>query len=260
MTTTPTNTMLGRLREGRSALGAWMFLREPLVATAAAGLDYDYVCIDMQHGLQDFGEVAQMLFATIAGSATPIVRTPSNEPGLVGRLLDAGALGVVFPMINTAADAELAVASCRYAPAGTRSLGPVGAGIRYGPEYVTRANGEVLAIPMIETKQAVGNLDEILSLDGVDVIYVGPADLSLSLGLAPGLDNAHADFDAAIEAIIDACARHGVVPGIHCSPELAAKRYEQGFRMLSVGYDFGPVMAALRDDLATARAAIEGAG
>ena len=99
------------------------------------------------------------------------------------------------------------------------------------------------------------HLDDILAVDGVDVIYVGPADLALSYGLAPGMDNTDPVYVEAIDTILAGCARHGVVPGIHCSPELAAKRFGQGFRMLSVGYDYGPVMAALRKDLATSRAA-----
>jgi 4-hydroxy-2-oxoheptanedioate aldolase len=249
------NHMLARLGEGATVLGAWMFLREPLVAKAAADLDYDYVCIDMQHGLHDFGEVATMLAATAGSPATPVVRTPWNEPGLVGRLLDAGALGIIFPMVNTRADAERAVSACRYAPDGARSLGPIGAIVRYGPGYFPSANAQVAAIPMIETAEAVANLDDILSVPGINAIYVGPADLSLTLGLPPGLDNDDPAFTDAIATIVAGCERHGVIPGIHCSPELAGKRAEQGFRMLSVGYDFGPVMAALRADLSTARAA-----
>ncbi len=249
------NTMLETLASGGTALGAWMFLREPLIASAAAQMEYDYVCIDMQHGLQDYGDVTAMLSATAAGGATPIVRTPWNEPGMIGRLLDAGALGIIVPMVNTKAEAEMAAKACRYAPVGFRSMGPVGAGVRHGGDYFAKANTEVAIIPMIETAQAVSNLDDILSVPGVDTIYVGPADLSLTLGLGPGLDNADPKFTEAIDTILAGCKKHGVTPGIHCSPELAGKRFDQGFRLLSIGYDFGPVTAALRTDLATARAA-----
>lgn len=251
------NSMAATLAGGGTALGAWMMLREPLVAAAAANLDYDYLCIDAQHGIQDFGEVVTMLQATTAGSSTPIVRTPWNEPGLIGRFLDAGALGIIVPMVNTREQAEAAVKACRYAPAGSRSMGPVGAGVRHGSDYFAKANEEILVIPMIETAEAVSNVDDILSVDGVDTIYVGPADLSLTLGLGPGLDNDDPAFVEAIDTILAACGRHGVTPGIHCSPPLAGKRHEQGFRMLSVGYDFGPVMAALRADIKTSRGAIQ---
>ncbi len=253
------NTMAETLAEGGIALGAWMFLREPVIAEAAASLDYSYVCIDMQHGLQDFGDVTAMLTATARTGATPIVRTPWNEPGLVGRLLDAGALGVIFPMINTPEEASRAVEACRYAPDGTRSMGPIGAMVRHGGSYFRSANTQVLPIAMIETKQALDNLDEILAVDGVDTIYVGPADLGLSLGLRPGMDSDDPAFVDAIDMIIDACGRHGVTPGIHCSPELAEKRARQGFKMITVGYDYGPVLAALGADLEAARAGVANA-
>lgn len=249
------NAFQKRLADGKTALGAWMMLREPLVAEAAANMAYDYLCVDMQHGLQDFRDVVEMLQATAAGGATPIVRTPANDPTLVGRLLDAGAMGIIFPMINTGAQAELAVSGCRYAPMGTRSMGPVGAMTRHGGDYFGKANELTSVIAMIETAEAVGNIDDILSVDGIDTIYVGPSDLSLTLGLPPGLDNDDPKFAESIDIILAACEKHNVAPGIHCSPELAGKRREQGFRMLSVGYDFGPVMAALRADLKTARTA-----
>lgn len=251
-----TNLLRDKLAGGGTALGAWMFLREPMLAHSAARLDYDYVCVDVQHGLQSFDDVTAMLAAAAGGSATPIVRTPWNEPGLVGRFLDAGALGIIFPMINTAEDAARAVSACRYPPAGERSLGPIGAGLLHGGDYVPTANDSVLVIPMIETITAVENLDEILAVDGVDHIYVGPADLGFSMGLRPGLDSDDAAYGEAIATIVAGCERHGVVPGIHCSPELAAKRAGQGFRFLSVGYDFGPAMAALRNDLKASQDAI----
>lgn len=250
------NTLASTLDEGRIALGAWMFLREPLLAEAAATLEYSYVCIDMQHGLQDFGDVTAMLAATARAGATPIVRTPWNEPGLVGRFLDAGALGIIFPMINSPEEAARAVAACRYAPDGNRSMGPIGAMVRHGGSYFRAANTQVLPIAMIETKQALDALDDILAVEGVDTIYVGPADLGLSLGLAPGLDSDDPVFVDAIGQIIEACARHGVTPGIHCSPELAGKRADQGFKMITVGYDYGPALAALGADLRASKAAV----
>jgi 4-hydroxy-2-oxoheptanedioate aldolase len=251
-----TNLLQDNLGAGRTALGAWMFLREPALAHAAARLEYDYVCIDVQHGLQSFDDVTAMLAAIAGGTATPMVRTPWNEPGLVGRFLDAGALGIIFPMIDSADDARRAVAACRYAPDGERSLGPIGAGLLHGPDYGPMANDVVMPIPMIETASALEHLDEILAVDGVDTIYVGPADLALSMGLRPGLDNDDPSYGEAITAIVEGCRRHGVVPGIHCSPQLADKRAAQGFRMLSVGYDFGPAMAALRADLQVAQGAV----
>ncbi|MGI9596304.1 MAG: HpcH/HpaI aldolase family protein [Acidimicrobiales bacterium] len=248
------NAMLEKFASGETALGAWMMMRDPLVAMMAANLDYDYLCIDMQHGLHDYGDVLAGLQASVRSSVTPIARTPANEPGVVGRLLDAGALGIIFPMINTRDQAEQAVASCRFAPTGSRSMGPVGAMTLHGTDYFGKSNDEVAVIPMIETAEAVGNLDEILAVPGVAAAYVGPSDLSLTLGLPPGLDSDDPAFTGAIDAVLTGCSKHGVVAGMHCSPELAAKRHEQGFRMLSVGHDFGPIMAALRNDLKSSRA------
>ncbi len=248
------NGMLEKFASGDTALGAWMMMRDPLVAMMAANLDYDYLCIDMQHGLHGYADVLAGLQATARSTVTPIARTPANEPGVVGRLLDGGALGIIFPMINNREQAEQAVSSCRFAPEGSRSMGPVGAMTLHGADYFPRSNEEVAVIPMIETAEAVSNLDDILSVPGVAAAYVGPSDLSLTLGLPPGLDSDDAKFTEAIDAVIAGCRNHGVVPGIHCSPELAGKRHEQGFRMLSVGHDFGPMMAALRKDLKTSRA------
>lgn len=247
------NNLLAKFASGETALGAWMMLREPLVTSAATNLDYDYLCVDMQHGVQDYSDVTAHLTAAARSSVTPIARTPGNDPSIVGRLLDAGALGIIFPMVNTVEQAERAVAACKYAPAGNRSMGPIGAMTLHGADYFGKANDSVAVIPMIETAEAVSNLDGILAVPGVDAIYVGPSDLSLTLGLPPGLDNDDSNFVEAIDAILAGCKKHGVVPGIHCSPKMAAKRHEQGFRMLTVGYDFEPVMTALRADLETSR-------
>lgn len=248
------NNLLAKFSSGETALGAWMMLREPLVSSAATNLDYDYLCVDMQHGVQDYSDVTAHLTAASRSSVTPIARTPANDPSIVGRLLDAGALGIIFPMVNTVEQAERAVAACKYAPVGSRSMGPIGAMTLHGNDYFGKANDAVAVIPMIETAEAVGNLDGILAVSGVDAIYVGPSDLSLTLGLPPGLDNADPKFVEAIDTILAGCEKHGVVPGIHCSPAMAGKRHEQGFRMLTVGYDFEPVMTALRTDLKASRA------
>jgi 4-hydroxy-2-oxoheptanedioate aldolase len=245
-----------RWRDGVTALGAWMFLREPLLTEAAGDAGYDYVCIDMQHGLASFGDAVAMLQGLGRAAATPVVRVPWNEPGVIGRVLDAGAMGVIIPMVNSADDAARAVAACRYAPVGTRSVGPIAAMVRHGSRYLGTANERVACIPMIETAEAVGRIDEILAVPGIDAVYVGPADLSMTLGLAPLMDHDDARFRNALATIVDACSRHGVVPGVHASAALAGARAEQGFRMITVGYDQMPVVAALRADLASSRSAV----
>jgi 4-hydroxy-2-oxoheptanedioate aldolase len=171
-------------------------------------------------------------------------------------MLDAGSLGVIIPMVNTAARAAAAVAACRYAPVGNRSVGPIGAMTRHGSGYFRWANERVACLLMIETIEAVENIDEILQVPGIDGIYVGPADLALTLGLAPHMDHADERFQSALATVLDACRRHGVVAGIQSSPAIAETRAKQGFQMITVGYDQAPVVAALRADLATSRAAV----
>jgi 4-hydroxy-2-oxoheptanedioate aldolase len=245
-----------RWTNGGHTIGSWLAWREPQLAEIAATSGYDYVCIDMQHGLMDLDLMSTMVANVARTDAVPMVRVPWNEPGVIGRALDAGALAIVIPMVNTAEQAAQAVSSCRYAPAGSRSYGPVVPNNRFGPNYPAQANEQIAVIPMIETVEAINNLDEILSVPGVDAVYVGPTDLSLSLGLAPIMDHDGGPFEDALLKVVDACNRHGVVPGIHANPLLATKRYAQGFRMLTVGYEIFAAIGALRADGKTARTAI----
>ena len=184
-------------RDGGGAIGAWLSLRDPFLAEVAATAGYDYVCIDMQHGLADLAQTVTMLHAMARTPAVPLVRVPWNETGIIGRVLDAGALGVIIPMVNTPDEARRAVDACRYAPAGTRSFGPLGAAVRHGADYALEANDAVACIPMIETRQAIESIDEILAVPGIDAAYVGPADLALTYGLPPAIDNPGEPFDGA---------------------------------------------------------------
>ncbi len=243
-------------RGGGTALGAWISLRESILAEAAANSGFDYVCIDMQHGLADYADVVTMLHSMARLPTVPIVRVPWNEQGIIGRVLDAGALGVIIPMVNSPEEARRAVAACRYAPKGARSFGPLTAAIRHGGGYFGGADDAVACIPMIETRQAVEAIDDILAVEGIDAVYIGPADLSITYGLPPGVDNPGEPFDGALARVLDSCQRHGVVPGIHSIAALAAKRQQSGFRMITVGNDAGAAMAGLRADATSARKAI----
>jgi 4-hydroxy-2-oxoheptanedioate aldolase len=234
-------------------LGAWMFLREPMTAEAAARAGYDYVVVDMQHGIASESEMLAMIQATEAAGAIPVVRVAHNDPTSIGRALDAGALAVIVPMVNDPESAAAAVAACRYAPEGSRSYGPVAAISRYSDDYARVANRTVACIIMIETKEAVERIDSILAVPGIDGVYVGPVDLSLTLGLPPGTDHEHEGFASAIRSIVEACERHGIVPGIHAEAALAAKWRAAGFRLITVGYDQFAVLAGLRSDLAQAQ-------
>jgi 4-hydroxy-2-oxoheptanedioate aldolase len=215
---------------------------------------FDWVCVDMQHGLIDYQVGLTMLQAISNGESVPIVRVPWNEPGIIMKSLDAGAYGVIVPMVNDRAQAEAAVAACRYAPAGMRSYGPTRAALVAGRDYYPKANDEVLCIVMIETREAIENVDDILSVPGVDVAYVGPSDLGVSLGVGPGYDNPAPEFASAIDTLLAACERHRVVPGVHAGlPEVALKRIEQGFRFVEMCDDAGLLMRGAAEALGAVR-------
>lgn len=230
------NSLKQAWQDGKTAHGGWLSLYDAFAASVMGGVGFDYLVVDMQHGLADYTQATRLLHSVVSSASVPMVRVPGNDPAIIGRVLDAGALGIIVPMVNSAEEAAAAVRACRYAPDGTRSWGPLLAA-RLHDEYQTAAaNDSILCIPMIETARAVAAIDDILAVPGIDAIYVGPADLSLTYGLPPAGDNAGPFVDA-LETVIEACTRHGVVPGIHANPELAARRREQGFRMITVGSD-----------------------
>lgn len=248
----------GRLREqwalGEVTLGGWMLSADGLVAATVGALGFDYVGVDVQHGAAT-QTTAPGLIAALGQRTTPLVRVSENRAAVIGAALDGGALGVIVPLVETAAEARAAVAACRYPPDGLRSFGPAHARLMWGSDYGSVANDLVACIPMIETSLGVKNVDEIMAVPGVDAVYVGPADLSLSLGLAPLLDQAEPTFTEALTTITAAARRHGVIAGVHASAALAPRRLEQGFSMITVCVDHALLGEALRSTLAVAREA-----
>ena len=237
------NTVKRLWSQGKHTVGAWLSIPDAFSTEVMAQIGFDWLCIDMQHGLMSYTQALAMLQAISTTDVVPIARVPWNEPSIIMKMLDAGAWGVVVPLINTRADAEAAVAACRYPPLGIRSFGPTRASVYAGADYASRANDEVLCIVMIETKQALDNLDEIMSVPGVDACYIGPADLSFALGLPPRMDNEEPSHVAAVARILEAARRHGVVPGIHTGgPAFAARCIKQGFQMVTLTSD-GSAMA-----------------
>jgi 4-hydroxy-2-oxoheptanedioate aldolase len=242
--------MKQRWSTGDAGVGLWLTVPDSSIAEHLGTLDPAYLVVDMQHGVIDYSDVRHLFQAIQRSAATPLIRVPWNEPGIIGKVLDAGALGVIIPMVNTVEEAERAVASCFYQPKGSRSHGPVRAGIAHGDGYATEANDQVACIVMIETVQAITNIDDILAVPGIDAVYVGPADLSRTLGLAPQGDHDDPSFVEAIDTILAACANAGVAPGIHANPALIEKRLSQGFQMVTATSDLLAVMAGARAALA----------
>ena len=258
MTTNFAPTLREHWALGVTTIGTWLTLPSAVSAEIAGGAGFHYACIDMQHGVIDYQMAVSLTQAVVLGGGHAIARVPWNEPGIIGKVLDAGIEGAIVPMVNTAAEAELVVRSARYAPLGSRSYGPALAGMRR-PNYFEWATTGIAVIPMIETTEALNNLDEILQVPGIDAIYVGPADLSVSLGLKPANNDGEALFDDALAAIVSACNNHGIVPGIHTTTQFVAKRLEQGFRMVTVSNDMIALRAQLTAELAAAKGAVPNA-
>jgi 4-hydroxy-2-oxoheptanedioate aldolase len=182
------NTLRQIWRRGEAAVNGWLSIPSAFSAEVMAHQGFDSLTIDMQHGVVDYQVAVTMLQAVSTTPIVPLARVPWNDPAWIMKILDAGAYGIICPMINTRADAEALVAACKYAPRGYRSWGPVRALIYAGADYKDHADEQLLVMPMIETAEAVKNLDEILDVPGVDAVYVGPADLSLTLGCTPKLE------------------------------------------------------------------------
>jgi 4-hydroxy-2-oxoheptanedioate aldolase len=233
------NALKKKIADGVRCLGGWVAIPSSYATEVYAAQGWDYVNLDMQHGSIDLGNVVPLLQAiAAAGDATPTVRVPWNDPSYIMRVLDAGAYGVICPMINTRAEAEALVRAGRYPPMGERSFGPFRAAQYGGPDYWHHANDEVLLLAMIETRRGVENLPEILSVKGLDGVYIGPSDLSLSLGKPPTLDPGDPTVLEAMAAILRETRQRGLIAGVHTDgPKTAAKRFAEGFHYCTLMND-----------------------
>jgi 4-hydroxy-2-oxoheptanedioate aldolase len=254
-----TNQVKEKLKRGEPALGAWLSLPSIASARIMARLGFDWLVVDMEHSAQHPALMADMVATIVdAGTSAPLVRIPANSVEWFKWALDAGAWGVVVPMVNTGEEAQRAVQHAKYPLLGTRSIGgafaPYGFGITDWPEYARTANDETMVIVQIESAQALENLDEILSLPGIDVAFVGPNDLHAQLGLTPSSEGTEAPFVDALERIKAGARKHRVAPGIFsANGEAAAERLRQGFQMISVTSDISSMIAAATRNLRAAR-------
>ena len=248
------NTMLRRWRSGEKTIGAWLMSPSEHTAEAMAHVGFDWLCVDMQHGLIDYADAVGMMRAISTTNTVPIVRVPWNDPAIIMKVLDAGAYGVVVPLVNNREEAERAVWACRYPPSGGRSSGPIRAAMYGGEGYQLGANEEIAVICMIETAEALENLDEIMAVEGVDCAYIGPSDLAYALGMQPTGDNADPKHQQTMLQILEACRRHGVAPGAHtASLEYTTKWLEAGFQMVTLGADVNFMLRQASSDLDAAR-------
>ena len=233
--------MKNRLREtwaaGKPALNGWLGIPSTFSAEIMSKQDFDSITIDLQHGLTDYSIAVPMMQAMSAGDATMLCRVPWLEAGIIMKLLDAGAMGIICPMINTRAEAEAFVGATRYAPDGYRSSGPVRAGIIY-PDYHNQANTQIISMAMIETVEAVANVEEICATPGLTGIYVGPSDLAISMGEGPGLERPAGQVYDAIQHVLETAKKAGIKAGLHCmAPSYIKEMYACGFDFASLSND-----------------------
>jgi 4-hydroxy-2-oxoheptanedioate aldolase len=239
---------------GEAVVNGWLSIPSSFSAEVMANQGFDSLTVDMQHGVIDYQVAVTMLQGISTTGAMPMARVPWNDPARLMKILDAGAYGVICPMFNTRAEAEALVRACKYPPRGYRSWGPVRASIYAGADYGDHANDDIVVMPMIETAEAMKNLDDILSVPGVDGAYVGPSDLSLALGLKPRLDQTDAPVVEAQQKIAEACKRHGVVAGIHNSTATyALKMIAQGYQFVTLASDSRHMAMKAAEEVAVVR-------
>lgn len=241
--------------EGRAVVNGWLAIPSAFSAEMFAQAGWDSVTVDMQHGVQDYQSCIACFQGMQPHGVTPMVRVPWNEPGIIGKVLDAGAYGVICPMVNTPQQAAAMVSSAKYPPEGTRSNGPIRAGLYgEGGAYQDTANREILVIPMIETKEAVENIDAILDVPGIDGIYIGPSDLGLSYGMKPKLDREEPEILRIYETLLAACAKRKIMPGLHNGTGAYAHRMiGMGFKLVTIANDVGLMVNAARAAVKEAR-------
>jgi 4-hydroxy-2-oxoheptanedioate aldolase len=252
------NKLKARIAAGKAAVNGWLAIPSGFSAEVMAQCGWDSVTVDLQHGVQDYQSMVQCFQAMQAHPITPLVRVPWNEPGIIGKCLDGGAMGIICPMVNNAAEAKALADASLYPPAGKRSNGPIRAAM-YGEasSYQATANTEVLVIAMIETQAGIDNIDEILSVPGISGIYIGPSDMGLALGMIPILDREEPVILEIYDKLLASCKKHGKIAGLHNgTASYAARMIQKGFRFVTIANDSGLMARAAREAvLATRKAA-----
>lgn len=232
------NKIKSDLLTGKTIFTGWLHIPSLWSAEIMGQAGWDSVAVDMQHGLMGMETAIKMMQVISSTPAIPLARCNWNDKGSIMKLLDGGAYGIICPMINSKTECEQFVGACKYPPAGYRSFGPTRGRVYGGSDYGEHANSEILTLAMIETKEAVAQIDEILSVEGLDGIFVGSGDLKLSLTGKAGHDQNHEEFDQAINLILDSCKAHDKIPGIWCANAGdAQKQQRKGFRFIAVSSD-----------------------
>ncbi|MBI1841685.1 MAG: 2-dehydro-3-deoxyglucarate aldolase [Verrucomicrobia bacterium] len=241
------NFVRAKLKQGQPSVGTWLNLPDAAVASLMSRVGFDWLTIELEHSPTTY-ETAVASFSILAGNGVvPLVRVSYNTPENIKRVLDFGAWGVIVPMVNTRAEAEAVVAAARYGPEGARTIGGQFHAANFDTDaatYYDKANEEILVVVMAEHVQAIENAEEILQTPGIDVVFIGPNDLTKSMGLAPVFETEDPRFVAAVEKILKLAKKHGVAPGIHVADAAAArKRLAQGFQFVAIGSEVGMMLS-----------------
>ena len=238
-------------KSGKSAVNGWLQIPNSFTAELMANQNWDSLTLDMQHGVIDYPNAVGMLQAISTTKVVPMARVNWNEPGQIMKILDAGAYGIICPMVSNKKETENFVKACMYPPNGYRSYGPIRGLVYGGSDYADEANNEILKFAMIETKESLENLDEIMNTPGLDGIYIGPADLSLALGQKPSFDKPEGDpVYKVIMKILEHAKKNNIVAGIqNGKPEYAEKMINKGFQLVTIGSDQRYMTAASKEAL-----------
>jgi 2-keto-3-deoxy-L-rhamnonate aldolase RhmA len=232
------NLLKEKVKKGEITIGTIVSLGHPDVTEWLSQIGYDWLFLDAEHGPMNLETLQQMMQSMNGTTCTPMVRPQWNDPVLIKRILDIGAHGIIVPMVSSKEEAENAVRACKYPPAGIRGFGPRRAA-RFDPNYYETANDEIMTIVLIETDAAIKNIDEILSVDGIDVAFMGFDDLSLSMGLGEPPKWDEPRYLEAFDKVIKAASNKGKVAGLHThisdKPGSIYWALDRGFRMVTVG-------------------------
>lgn len=231
------NPVKEKLKAGKSTVGTWVNMGNPDVSEQLSILGFDWLTFDLEHGVMTIPDVQRMMQAMNGTDCIPLVRVPNNEPVYFKWALDMGAYGIVVPNVNTREEASRAVRACLYPPQGIRGCGPRRASRYYSEmaKYVETFNNDVLVVVMIESEAGLNNIEEIVSVEGVDAVFIGPDDLSLNLGIFQQRD--HQKFKSALSQVLDACKKHQVAPGIHCNESNINDALSMGFKFCALNDD-----------------------
>jgi len=237
------NPVKARLKRGECVIGTWLTLASPVATQLMGAVGFDWLTVEMEHSPTNWETAASAYGLIASGGCVPLTRVPINSTENIKRTLDTGSWGVIVPMVNNKAEAQAVIDAARYSPIGNRSIGGQMHAASFATDaatYYKKANDEVLVVLMAEHVDAIRNADEIMSLPGIDVVFIGPNDLTNSMGLPPTFESDDKRFTDALDHILKTAKKHGIAPGIHVADwQAAAKRREQGFQFIAISSETG---------------------